>query len=116
LIRLTVLPALHAFFTGISCFFLGLASWHRRHRLQMILTGLAIAVVLHGFYDGLHASWIVAALAVTLFIAYVATGNSIDSELRGAPVSEGPLIILRPRHETASACEPISLRLRRLEE
>jgi RsiW-degrading membrane proteinase PrsW (M82 family) len=124
LVRLTVLPLLHACMTGISCFFLGLAAWQRSRRLPLALTGLGLAILLHGFYDGLGASWVVAGLIVALFIAYISGGESIEGELReleaGPPAADqGPLVILRPRSgrsdEPDVALEPISVRIRRRE-
>jgi len=125
LVRLTVLPLLHACMSGISCFFLGLAAWRSSHRVPLILTGLGLAIVLHGLYDGLHSSWVVAGALVVLFIAYVAGGESIESELRelerGARAGgRGPLVILRPRYALTAAGagtpEPISVRIRRRED
>lgn len=123
LVRLTVLPLLHACMTGISCFFLGLAAWHRTHRTQLILTGLGLAILLHGLYDGLHSSWVVAGAIVVLFIAYVAGGESIEGELRKLQAEPaaggGPAVALRPRYgqvAAAEAPEPISVRIRRRED
>jgi protease PrsW len=124
LVRLTVLPLLHACMTGISCFFLGLAAWQRSHRLPLILAGLGLAVVLHGFYDDLGGSWVVAGVIVALFIAYVSGGESIETELReleggAGATDQGPLVILRPRYGRGEGSdrgpEPISVRIRRRE-
>jgi RsiW-degrading membrane proteinase PrsW (M82 family) len=125
LVRLTVLPLLHACMTGISCFFLGLAAWQRSHRVPLMLTGLGLAILLHGLYDGLHSSWVVAGLIVLLFIAYIAGGESIEAELRkleeggGRVAEKGPLVVLRPRYGAdgpAGALEPVSVRIRRRED
>jgi protease PrsW len=124
LVRLTVLPLLHACMTGISCFFLGLAAWQRTHRLPLILTGLGLAILLHGFYDGLGGSWVVAGVIVALFIAYISGGESIEAELReleggAGAADQGPLVILRPRYGRGDGPErgpePISVRIRRRE-
>jgi len=126
LVRLTVLPLLHACMTGISCFFLGLARWQRSHRVPLMLFGLGLAVLLHGLYDGLHASWVVAGAIVALFIAYIASGESIEDELRELEADTGPdgnrpLVILRPRFgqgegSAIATAEPISVRIRRRED
>lgn|GEM_PF-2273928 len=125
LVRLTVLPLLHACMTGISCFFLGLARWRPSHRFSLILFGLGLAVLLHGLYDGLGSSWVVAGAVVTLFVAYVTGGESIEHDLReleegATPDGERPLVILRPRYgQDAGFAEtqgPVSVRIRRRED
>ena len=124
LVRLTVLPLLHACMSGISCFFLGLAAWRSSNRAPLILTGLGLAAGLHGLYDGLHSSWVVAGAIVALFIAYVASSESIENDLReleqgSAAAGREPLVTLRPRYAQATAdaraLEPISVRLKRQE-
>jgi RsiW-degrading membrane proteinase PrsW (M82 family) len=123
LVRLTVLPLLHACMTGISCFFLGLAAWQPSRRLPLILVGLGLAALLHGLYDDLGGSWVVAGAIAALFVAYIASGESIEAELReldagaGEPGGE-PLVILRPRYgplEEGGEPQPVSVRIRRRE-
>ncbi len=50
-IRLTALPFLHAMWTGIAGYFIGFAGMYPRRQLGLLIIGLGLPAVLHGFYN-----------------------------------------------------------------
>ena len=100
----------HALWASISAFFIGLAVLHRRWAIQFILTGVAIAIVLHGVNDWLASTnkgWLqVAVVALSAFIAvgYAVSGNQIDRIIGNIETSSGARGMVRnsPRAPRAS--------------
>jgi RsiW-degrading membrane proteinase PrsW (M82 family) len=74
----------HACMAGIVGFFIGLAAWYGKVRLQLVGFGLVVAGVLHGLYDYLADGWggtALAALTVFAFVGYVRMGDRIGARL-----------------------------------
>jgi protease PrsW len=83
-LRLISLPLLHACFSGIVGYFIGLAAAYKKAPRALILTGLGLAALLHGLYDTFSNGWlglVIAAVTVLIFIAYVRTGDLITKAL-----------------------------------
>jgi RsiW-degrading membrane proteinase PrsW (M82 family) len=92
ILRFISLPLLHACWSGIVGYFMGLAALHTTAPRALVLTGLAIAAVLHGTYDTFASGWIgvgLAALTILVFISYVRSADAIAAGLMAAdPVVE----------------------------
>ena len=76
----------HACMAGIVAFFIGLSTWYRTVRLQLIAFGLIVAGVLHGMYDHWAGDWVgavLAALTIFTFVGYVRSGEHIGGRLAG---------------------------------
>ncbi len=86
----------HALWASISAFFIGLAVLHRRWAIQFILTGLGIAIVLHGLNDWFasnNKSWLQAAVVVVsaiIVVGYAVSGNQIDRIIGQIEASNRP--------------------------
>jgi RsiW-degrading membrane proteinase PrsW (M82 family) len=92
LLRLITLPLLHACFSSIVGYFIGLASLHQTAPRALMLIGLAVAAVLHGAYNTFSNGWLgvgVAALTLLVFVAYVRTGDQISEEIAQSSASTG---------------------------
>lgn len=93
LLRMISLPLIHACWSGIAGFFVGLASIHRPSPRALMGLGLLVVSVLHGTYDMFADRWFgigLAALTVLIFLSYVRTGDVIAQELaeEGEPTGE----------------------------
>lgn len=85
-LRLITLPLLHAFWAGITGYFIGLAATPER-RGAMLVVGLAVAAACHGLYDTFSDSWIstgIALLSFLMFICYTRSSDAIVARLRTA--------------------------------
>lgn len=85
--RLTSLPFLHAMFTGIAGYFVGMAGLYPRYRQSLYLLALAIPAILHGCYDSLAGvsypvALGVAFLSVILLMAYLKKNTNFREKLR----------------------------------
>jgi RsiW-degrading membrane proteinase PrsW (M82 family) len=83
-LRLISLPLLHASWSAVVGYFIGLAHLHRGPSRTLVLFGIGIAATLHGLYDCLSESWLgvgVAALSLIIFISYVRTSALISQQL-----------------------------------
>lgn len=83
-LRLISLPLLHACWSAIIGYFIGLAHLHRGPARSLMAFGILIAATLHGLYDTLSGSWLglgVAALSLIVFISYVRTSSLISSQI-----------------------------------
>ncbi len=83
-LRLISLPLLHASWSGIVGYFIGLAHLHRGPARSLIAFGIGISATLHGLYDALSGSWLglgVAAISLIVFVAYVRTSSLISQQL-----------------------------------
>ena len=91
--RLLTDSLLHAVMAAICAYFIGLAPQHRMSRWPLIVSGLALAGLLHGAYDALAAGWpgtAIAALILFVFAGYVRTGDEIASRVsRALPSAAG---------------------------
>jgi RsiW-degrading membrane proteinase PrsW (M82 family) len=93
LLRLISLPLLHGCWSGIAGYFIGLASRHKTAPRALIITGLGIAMVLHGFYDTFADGWfgvVLAALTILVFISYIRSGDVISKEILAQELGTTP--------------------------
>jgi protease PrsW len=82
--RLITLPLLHAMFSGIVGYFIGLAVLYSKAPRALICIGLGLAALLHGTYDVFAGGWLgvgVGVLTLLVFISYIRTSNRISREL-----------------------------------
>lgn len=73
-VRLITLPLLHALWTGCAAFFIVLAYEHEWCSKRLLLLGLGIPILLHGFYDFFADSFLallLALLSVLNFVIYL---------------------------------------------
>lgn len=85
--RLTSLPFLHAMFSGIAGYFIGMAGLYPRYRMSLYLLAIAIPAILHGCYDSLSTVSYIAALGVAflsviLLMAYLKKNTNFRERLR----------------------------------
>ena len=86
-LRLITLPLLHACWSAMSSYFMGLAFLNQRSSRALFVIGLAIPITLHGLYDTFanissYLGFGIALLSILLFVAYVQTGNMISRRLQ----------------------------------
>lgn len=82
--RLLTDSLLHALMAAICAYFIGLAARYPASRWPLMISGLALAAILHGAYDSLSSGWpgtAVAALIVFIFAGYVRSGDQITERL-----------------------------------
>jgi len=87
LTRLITLPLLHAVFSGIAAEFIALGVETPRLQRALIVTGLAIAALIHGLYNTFSGSllgFVIAVAAVLVFIAYVRSFEVMRIGVRAA--------------------------------
>lgn len=83
-LRLISLPLLHACWSAVVGYFIGLAHLHRGPARSLIAFGIGIAATLHGLYDTFSGSGIglaIAALSLIIFVSYVRTSALISNQL-----------------------------------
>lgn len=84
LIRTTTTPFLHATWTGIGCYFIGLAVASRSRRPALCIVGVATAAGLHGWYDFASDHVVavgIAALTYLLLISYIDRSQDMLDQL-----------------------------------
>ena len=92
-VRTVSLPLLHAVWTAIVGYFIGLSFAARRKTNAVLLIGLLIAATLHGVYDAFLSSnmgllaLLVAALTLFLFLSYRRNADRVIAEIRRADES-----------------------------
>jgi RsiW-degrading membrane proteinase PrsW (M82 family) len=99
LLRLISLPLLHACWSAVLGYFIGLASIHRQAPRVLMGVGLLLAAVLHGTYDTFCDGWfgvLVAGLTVLVFISYVRSGDQISQEITKELDAAEPTILPLP--------------------
>ncbi len=85
--RLTCLPFLHALWTGICGYFVGMANLYPRYKRALYVLALAIPALLHGLYDTFAGSvylisLLVAFGSVLLLTAYLGRSSYFRERLR----------------------------------
>lgn len=83
-LQLISLPLLHACWSAVVGYFIGLANLHRGPARSLIAFEIGIAATLHGLYDTLSGTWLgigVAALSLLVFVSYVRTSALISQQL-----------------------------------
>jgi RsiW-degrading membrane proteinase PrsW (M82 family) len=89
-VRIVSLPLLHAIWTAIVGYFIGLSFRVKRKSAAVIGVGLLIATVLHGLYDAFVserlglAAFLVATLTLLLFLSYRRNADRLLAEAERA--------------------------------
>ncbi|HLJ56109.1 MAG TPA: PrsW family glutamic-type intramembrane protease [Chthonomonadaceae bacterium] len=89
-LRLISLPLLHACWSAVVGYFIGLARLYRGPAKSLIAFGIIVAAILHGLYDTLSGSWAglaVAAVSLIVFVSYVRTSALISKQLESQYLS-----------------------------
>jgi protease PrsW len=87
--RWIALPLLHACWSGIVGYFIGLATLHNTAPRALVITGIVVAAVLHGSYDAFAGGFpgvVLAGLSVLVFLSYVRSGDVISKEILAGSV------------------------------
>jgi RsiW-degrading membrane proteinase PrsW (M82 family) len=98
LLRLISLPLLHACWSAVVGYFIGLASIHRQAPRVLMGIGLLLAAVLHGTYDTFDGWFgvLVSGLTILVFISYVRSGDQISQEITKEVEGAEPTILPLP--------------------
>jgi protease PrsW len=86
-IRFVSLPLFHAMLAGIVGYFIGLAAINPSRRRPLYVIGVAIAAILHGFYNAFSGNVVglfVIAFSILLFITYLKRSKQMVAEMRKA--------------------------------
>jgi RsiW-degrading membrane proteinase PrsW (M82 family) len=89
-IRFVSLPLFHAILAGMVGYFMGLAAVNPSRQGAIVLIGLAIAVVLHGFYNtfaGSVAGLFIIAFTILLFVTYLRRSRQMVDEMQQAELN-----------------------------
>jgi len=103
----------HAVWAGISAFFIGIAINYPRRRVQLVLFGVSIPVLLHALNDwsagAFNSYWVwivIQAVSLLLFLGYTMSATSIERQVRQAPVFRGESLIMEAIPESKQANTP----------
>lgn len=84
MLRLTSLPFLHAIWTAMAGYFIGVAKQHPGHRHGLWVAAIMVPAILHGVYD-MFSNGILGPLlmlvSVVVLMLYLAHGHELDAEL-----------------------------------
>lgn len=84
-VRLISLPLLHALWSGIAGYFIGLAAQFPRKQAALVVVGLAMVALIHGMYDTFSESWFafgLCVLSLLLYIMYMRSAERITQALQ----------------------------------
>jgi RsiW-degrading membrane proteinase PrsW (M82 family) len=90
----------HAIWAGIAGFFIGMGVNYRRRGVLLILLGVSIPAILHGFNDwsttlGTQWAWIgMQAISILFFLGYTMSAASIERQVRRSAAFRGQSIML----------------------
>jgi len=82
--RLISLPLLHALWAGISGYFIGLAAQFPARKAALIVVGIGLVALIHGFYDTFSETWfafVLCVLSLMLYIMYMRSAEKIAEAL-----------------------------------
>jgi RsiW-degrading membrane proteinase PrsW (M82 family) len=102
----------HAVWAGIAAFFIGMGVNYRRRRIPLILFGITLPAVLHGFNDwstqlASHWLWIVVeAVSLLLFIGYTMSAAAIERQVRDNPLFRGESMLMDKAAISTEVTEP----------
>jgi RsiW-degrading membrane proteinase PrsW (M82 family) len=86
-IRFVSLPLFHAILAGIVGYFIGLAAINPSRQTAILLIGMVIAIVLHGFYNtfagGILGPFIIG-FTILLFVSYLRRSKQMVDEMQQA--------------------------------
>lgn len=86
--RLISLPLLHALWAGIAGYFIGLAAQFPQRQAALVVVGIGVVALIHGFYDTFSESWFafgLCVLSLLLYIMYMRSAEKIAEELQAQP-------------------------------
>jgi len=100
----------HAVWAGVSGFFVGIAINYRRRAIPLLILGISIPALLHGFNDFsltiFHTVWVTVleqALSLLLFLGYTLSASTIVSRVRRNPNFRGQSIMMERFSEPGDA-------------
>jgi len=103
----------HAVWAGISAFFIGMAINYPRRRVQLVLFGVSIPVILHALNDwsagAFNSYWVwivIQAVSLLLFLGYTMSATSIERQVRQAPMFRGESLIMEAFTDSKEANTP----------
>jgi RsiW-degrading membrane proteinase PrsW (M82 family) len=103
----------HAVWAGISAFFIGMAINYPRRRVQLVLFGVSIPVILHALNDwsagAFNSYWVwivIQAVSLLLFLGYTMSATSIERQVRQAPMFRGESLIMEAFTDSKEANAP----------
>ena len=103
----------HAVWAGISAFFIGMAINYPRRRVQLVLFGVSIPVILHALNDwsagAFNSYWVwivIQAVSLLLFLGYTMSATSIERQVRQAPMFRGESLIMEAFTDSKEANIP----------
>jgi RsiW-degrading membrane proteinase PrsW (M82 family) len=103
----------HAVWAGISAFFIGMAINYPRRRVQLVLFGVSIPVILHALNDwsagAFNSYWVwivIQAVSLLLFLGYTMSATSIERQVRQAPMFRGESLIMEAFTDPKEANTP----------
>jgi len=81
-IRLITLPLLHAAFSGLVGYYVGLGISRPKSRRMLVIFGIAVSAVVHGLYDFLSGwpSLLIAGLAIVAFVGTARSNEHIAAD------------------------------------
>ncbi len=89
-LRLVSLPFLHAIWSGILGYLIGLAMLAGHSSRAICLVGIALVSVLHGGYDTFANNWlgfVIALVSLFLFIGYIRVESTLATSVQDANVA-----------------------------
>jgi len=89
-LRFVSLPLLHAIWSGIFGYFVGIAALSKASKRATVLIGIALVSVLHGVYDTFSEGWLgffVAAFSLLLFVGYIRAQSGVARGVSNATVT-----------------------------
>jgi protease PrsW len=93
-IRFVSLPLFHAVLAGIVGYFMGLAAINRSRQALIVGLGIAIAAVLHGFYNafaGGIAGPLIIGFSILLFFTYLGQSQTLVTAMERAERHSNPI-------------------------
>lgn len=87
-LRLITIPLLHALWSGIVGYFVGLASLVPTKCSALLVVGLTLAAILHGSYNTFSDDWrglLICVVTLIIFVGYSRTSEQIVKHLQTAP-------------------------------
>lgn len=84
----TAVPA-HFVFAIVQGYFIGLAKFQPKRRLELILLGLSLSIVMHGMYDFLilqeMSAWLSVLGAISVYVCLFYCGTLVRDHLENSP-------------------------------
>jgi len=87
-VRMISLPLLHALWSGVVGYFIGLAATFPRKRTAILTVGIASMALIHGTYDTFSSTWFafgLCVLSLLLFVMYMRSAEKVTEGLESQP-------------------------------